>query len=185
MKAFPKGELPYAITKEALKEKAENAALPYDKRPKTEPVQRLEWKLTELLPLAADARFSRMPTFTEPIKHIQTAENHILVYAKVRGFSDDWKNYCMSVFDLKGNHIHSEPIANAGHKEFITATVDKNLMLTRTVYSVTWEDAFDADEKIVAMTQKSSEVIDMKVAPQINNKKEGKKIGGKIPDRAK
>ena len=179
LQQFPKGELPFAVTKEELsadlmKRTLKNQKVETDKKPVL-----LTRESYDFLPLLAESRFSRMPVHGEPIQYFETPENFAVIYNLNRGYSKARKNYCITVFDKKGNHVSSYYMAQLTQNErFMAASVDKNLNLTIDDYAVEWAEEFTdfglENNKITGLKLKQTYVIDLK-------KKQDKKNIGHLP----
>ena len=142
LKLFPKGQLPYAITQEDLKKdlskltKGESNS--YDKK-----AVKIDYRQHKFLPLIAESRFSRIPISAEPVISFETEKHIAVIYNMGRGYSN--KNYAVTVFNKKGEHISSYYMASARTSYMQTASITPDLAMTTNKYDIKWQN--DVAEK--------------------------------------
>ena len=137
LKLFPKGQLPYAITQEDLKKdlskltKGESNS--YDKK-----AVKIDYRQHKFLPLIAESRFSRIPISAEPVISFETEKHIAVIYNMGRGYSN--KNYAVTVFNKKGEHISSYYMASARTSYMQTASITPDLAMTTNKYDIKWQN---------------------------------------------
>ncbi len=139
LKLFPKGQLPYAITQEDLKKDllklTEGESKSYDKKA---PKVKIDYRQHKFLPLIAESRFSRIPISAEPVISFETEKHIAVVYNIGRGYSN--KNYAITVFNKKGEHISSYYMASARTSSMQTASITPDLTMTTNKYDIKWQN---------------------------------------------
>ena len=142
LKLFPKGQLPYAITQEDLKKDllklSKGESNNYDKK-----AVKIDYRQQKFLPLIAESRFSRIPISAEPVISFETEKHIAVIYNMGRGYSN--KNYAVTVFNKKGEHISSYYMASARTSYMQTASITPDLAMTTNKYDIKWQN--DVAEK--------------------------------------
>lgn len=128
---FPKAELPYTFTTEALKGQLEaNTATK---------AKRLGWQHYQFLPeLERSAEYSNMPVYPEPVAAFETKEYVAVLYNIARGTGKGTKTYTLSLFDHAGNHIATNFVAGADTKTLTATTIAADLKAEVAEYKVIW-----------------------------------------------
>jgi hypothetical protein len=137
LKLFPKGQLPYTITQEDLKKElsklTKGESKSYDKK-----TVKIDYRQHKFLPLIAESRFSRIPISAEPIISFETEKHIAVIYNIGRGYSN--KNYAITVFNKKGEHISSYYMASARTSSMQTASIKPDLTMTVNKYDIKWQN---------------------------------------------
>jgi hypothetical protein len=137
LKLFPKGQLPYAITQEDLKKDlsklTKGESNNYDKK-----AVKIDYKQHKFLPLLAESRFSRIPISAESVISFETEKHIAVIYNIGRGYSN--KNYAITVFNKKGEHISSYYMAATRTSSMQTASITPDLTMTTNKYDIKWQN---------------------------------------------
>jgi hypothetical protein len=138
LELFPKGTLPFDITKTTLRDYADAMA--------HTDFQKVEKKV---LPRAFriyfpnlnnESKFSRMPPpLAEPFLAFEAKGKHVLIYFTNR-FG---KDYHIATFTEKGKLISERAFADVDLDNLTTASLDENLNLTREQYEIIWDKPMD------------------------------------------
>jgi hypothetical protein len=135
LQQFPKATLPYTVGADQLQQHLEQRAA---KAPMTK-AARLAWEYYGFLPtLEENASENRMPVYPEPIAAFETASHYAVVFNTGRNFARQYKTYNIAVFDKQGNHIQTRTIAGVNPTSLAAATINNNLEVTISEYSVNW-----------------------------------------------
>ncbi len=135
LQQFPKATLPYTVGTEELQQHLEQRAA---KTPMTK-AARLAWEYYGFLPtLEENAAENRMPVYPEPIAAFETENHYAVVFNTGRNFARQYKTYNIAVFDKQGNHIQTRTIAGVNPTSLASATININLEITISEYSVNW-----------------------------------------------
>jgi hypothetical protein len=146
LEQFPKGELPYNLTANVLRGRVETMAYLGYSHLRKEDRRVLPREFRKYFPnLDYGSRFSRMPPpVGEPTLAFEAKDKHVLIYFTMHG-SYGTKNYYVATFSKKGKFIDERPFADVSLDRMTAATLDENLGLTRTSYSVLWDKQPDKD----------------------------------------
>lgn len=160
LQQFPKSSLPFALTTETLRTQLESRAT----NAPVEKAKCLAWEYYDFIPtLEDDARENRMPVYPEPVAAIETADYHAVIYNTGRNFARQYKTYNIAVFDKKGKFLTTRCIAGVNPTALASATIDAELNVTITEYSVSWSKDYLTNgiegNTIVGLTEVSTRTV--------------------------
>jgi hypothetical protein len=135
---FPKGTLPFNITKTALRDYADAMAHTEYQKAEKKVIPRAFRKYFPSL--NNESKFSRMPPpLAEPLLAFEALGKHVLVYLTNRY----GKDYYIATFTGKGKLISERALADVELDNMTTASLDENLNLTREQYEIIWDKPMD------------------------------------------
>jgi len=174
LKEFPAQTLPYALDEKTLQARLElEIARQNDPENYVAPARkRLSWEYYKFLPeLKQASMFSRNPVTAEPVAAFKTEQNHVVLYVTGRGFSRNYGNYFVSVFDKKGRHKATNEVASVHPSTIVSFQLDKNLRAVSTTWQVNWEKDYDENgmegNKIAGLALLETKSLDASKPPKI------------------
>ena len=179
LKQFPAGSLPYALDEKALQSRLElEVARLNDPENYVAPIrQRLKWEYYQFLPsLKQSSMFSRNPVTAEPVAAINTDRYHVVIYLTGRGFSRNYGEYYVAVFNNKGRHIATNLVGSVYPTTLVSFELDKILQVNTKTWQVNWEKDYDEhgleDNKITGLAFLEAKSFDATKPPKTANDEE-------------
>ncbi|MBK8193668.1 MAG: hypothetical protein IPK76_10845 [Lewinellaceae bacterium] len=178
LKQFPKAALPYSIDKQTLQAHVEDEiarqTLGDDTYKPQQSNKRLEWKYYEFLPALKNAsRFSRMPLFAIPVAQFASDEFIAVLYMSGRGYSRNFGDYSVALFDKSGKHIATNDVAYVYSTKMATTTIGSDLTASTESWQINWEkdytDAGFEDNTIKDFTLLEKSATDLRIAPEVKD----------------
>jgi hypothetical protein len=179
LKQFPTQTLPYALDEKTLQARLElEIVRQNDYENYVAPTrQRLSWEYFKFLPyLKESSMFSRNPVTAEPVAAFKTDQYHAVIYITGRGFSRNYGEYCVTVFNKKGKHIATNATGSVNPTTLISFDLDKNLRATTKTWQVNWEKNYDEhgldDNKIASLALLETKSLDATQPPKTEDAEE-------------
>ena len=178
LKQFPKAALPYSIDKQTLQahveEEIARQTSDEDTYKPQQTAKRLEWKYYEFLPALKNAsRFSRMPLFAIPVAQFTSDEFIAVLYMSGRGYSRNFGDYSVALFDKSGKHIATNNVAYVYSTKMATTTIDTDLTASTESWQINWEkdytEAGFEDNSIKDYTLLEKSATDLRIAPEVED----------------
>lgn len=179
LKQFPARTLPYALDEKTLQARLElEIVRQTDPENYVAPTrQRLSWEYYKFLPyLKESSMFSRNPITAEPVAAFKTDQYHAVIYVTGRGFSRNYGEYFVTVFNHKGKHIATNAIGSVYPTTLISFDLDKNLWVTTKTWQVNWENNYDEHglegNKITSLALLETKSLDATKLPKTEDTEE-------------
>jgi hypothetical protein len=176
LKQFPAQTLPYALDEKTLQARLElEIVRQTDPENYVAPTrQRLNWEYYKFLPeLKQSSMFSRNPVTAEPVAAFKTDQYHVVIYLTGRGFSRNYGEYCVSVFNKKGKHLATNPAGSVYPTTLVSFDLDNNLRVSSKTWQVNWEKNYDEygleENKIASLALLETKSLDAIKPPQTEN----------------
>jgi hypothetical protein len=173
LKQFPKTQLPYSLSAEALKHELlvrygiEKEA---DSK-KTKTTGRLNYKYRQLLPDMS--HFSRSPQMPTPVASLETKTHYALIYTLDR-FEVEYR---VAIYNKKGEFMHKRTLAVAHNDVIQSVLLDENLSATISKHQIVWEKDIEKHgyekNKVKSFKVQNTEIVDI-TAPEKTEKQEKK-----------
>jgi hypothetical protein len=172
LKQFPKSNLPYSISADALKhELLVRYGIEKEAETKKKPTNRLGYKYSSLLPDMS--RFSRSPQMPSPVASLETKTYYALIYTMDR-FEVEYR---VAVYNKKGEYLHKRILAAAHNDVIQSALLDENLNATVSTHKIVWEKDIEKHgyekNKVKSFKVQNTEIVDITV-PEKTEKQEKK-----------
>ncbi len=172
LKQFPKNNLPYSISAEALKhELLVRYGIEKEAETQKKYTSRLNYKYRSLLPDMS--RFSRSPQMPTPVASLETKTHYALIYTLDR-FEVEYR---VAIYNKKGEFLHKRTLAIAHNDVIQSALLDENLNATVSTHKIIWEKDIEKDgyenNKVKSFKVQKTEIVDITV-PE-TTEKQGKK----------
>jgi hypothetical protein len=153
LELFPKGTLPFSVSKTVLQAYADSMAHTKFEKVEKKVIPRAFRKYFPSLD--NESKFSRMPPpLPEPLVAFQSNGKHVLIYFSSR-FG---KDYTVVTYNAKGKLISNRHFAEVDLRTVTEASLDENLNLTRTSYDIIWDKPTDKNG------YKNSKITELKQA---------------------